>query len=185
MSGITTIDTLLFNVRLSIRYHNRRRAFFDGFDLMASGIAVVFSSAAIAALNAESERYAIWSALVVTVFSAIHLVTRSTVRAREHHDLVKRFIALEQSILPATEQDFWELYAAKLAIEADEPPVLANLSIMCHNDQAVAEGYGEERLYHVNFLQRLLSHIADIPPRPRRLTPNIARTPGGDDQGAS
>src|SRR5687767_8541226 len=120
MSGIVNLDTLLFNVRLSVRYHNRRRAFFDTFNLAANALSVILSSAAIAALRADSERFAVWSAIAITVISGFNLVLRTAERARQHHDLAKRFIALEQYVLPATDDKFSALYGEKLAIEADE-----------------------------------------------------------------
>jgi hypothetical protein len=166
MSGITTVEHLLFNVRLSVRYHNRRRAFFDTFNLTANAFSVIFSSAAIAALKADSQYFAVWSALAVTIVSALNLVIRTSERARQHHDLAKRFIALEQKVLPAVEDDFVALYAEKLTIEADEPPMLDILAVLCHNDQVFAEGYGPDRVYKVNFLQRLCAHFLDLPPRP-------------------
>src|SRR5258706_15543958 len=103
MSGIVNVETLLFNVRLSIRYHNRRRSWFDTFNLAANALSVIFSSAAIAALRADSERFAVWSAIAITIVSGFNLVLRTSERARQHHDLAKRFITLEQKVLPARE----------------------------------------------------------------------------------
>src|SRR5437773_1773987 len=138
MSGITTIETLLFNVRLSIRYHNRRREFFDTLNLVSNGLSVIFGSAAMAALLGQSNEWAALAAAAVTIVATTNLVVRSSERARQHHDLAKRFIALEQKTLPATADDFFSLYAEKLAIEAEEPPMLDILSLICHNDQVSA-----------------------------------------------
>ena len=44
------LHNLLRGVRRSIRYHNRRRRFFDGFDKFAKILSVIGGSAAIAAV---------------------------------------------------------------------------------------------------------------------------------------
>src|SRR5260221_13875915 len=107
-----------------------------------------------AALLKQSNEWAALAAAVVTIVATINLVVRSSERARQHHDLAKRFIALEQKTLPATAKDFFSLYAEKLAIEADEPPMLDILSLVCHNDQISAEGIGRHRFVNIWFWQR-------------------------------
>jgi hypothetical protein len=166
MSGITTIETLLFNVRLSIRYHNRRRSFFDTVNLAASFIAVVFGSAAIAALWSKWPDGAVYAAALVSLVSGANLVLRSSERARQHHELARRFIELEQKVLPASEGEFFELYKQKLQIESDEPPGLGVLMIVCHNEQISAEGLAPSRLVWLRWWQRLFAPIIDLPPRP-------------------
>ena len=172
VTGIVSVDTLLFSVRHSVRYHSRRRAFFDTVNLAANAASVIFSSAAMAALLREDLKYlAPWIALTVTVISTLNLVLRSSERARAHHDLAKRFIALEQRVYPAPEDQLATLYAEKLAIEADEPPTLVILSVMCHNDQCRAEGLDSERQWNIRWWQRMFAHFMDLPPSPERLHP--------------
>ena len=167
MSGIVDLSTLLFNVRLSVRYHNRRRGFFDTFNLAANALSVIFSSAAIAALRADSPKFAVWSAIAITIVSAVNLVLRTAERARQHHDLTKRFIALEQKVIRARNEDeFAELYAEKLGIEADEPAPRNVLAVMCHNDQVQAEGLPLDRKVKLRWWQRTFAQVADLPPEP-------------------
>jgi hypothetical protein len=61
---------------------------------------------------------------------------------------------------------FASLYAAKLAIEADEPPPLNVLGLMCHNDQISAEGISPDRKVGLWWWQRLLAQVIDLPPEP-------------------
>lgn len=166
MSGIVSVDTLLFNVRLCIRYHNRRRSWFDMLNLGANALSVILSAGAIAALRVQADQIAVWCALVITVVSGFNLVLRTSERARQHHDLARRFIALEQEVLPAREDQFASLYAEKLAIEADEPPPLNVLGLMCHNDQISAEGISRDRKVPLWWWQRLLAQVIDLPPEP-------------------
>jgi hypothetical protein len=166
MSGITTIETLLFNVRLSIRYHNRRREFFETFNLGANAVSVIFGSAAMATLLSDNlKMLGPWAAFIVTIVAAINLVIRSSDRARQHHDLSKRFAALEQKVFPATEEQLAILYAEKLSIEADELPPLNVLAVMCHNDQISAEGIDPDREVRLRWWQRAFAHLLDLPPR--------------------
>lgn len=166
MSGIVDVETLLFNVRLSIRYHNRRRSWFDMLNLGANALSVILSAGAIAALRVNADYLAVWCAIAITVVSGFNLVLRTSERARQHHDLVRRFIALEQKVLPARDDQFTSLYAEKLSIEADEPPPLNVLGLICHNDQVRAEGIGEERKIKLRLWQRWLCQVVDLPPEP-------------------
>lgn len=176
MSGIINVDTLLFNVRLSIRYHNRRRSWFDMLNLGANALSVILSASAIAALRIQADHLAVWCALAITVVSGFNLVLRTSERARQHHDLARRFIALEQKVLPAREDLFALLYADKLSIEADEPPPLNVLGLMCHNDQVMAEGISSDRKIALWWWQRLLAQVLDLPPEPKAPPPRTAVT---------
>lgn len=166
MSGIISIETLLFNVRLSVRYHHRRRAFFDTLNLAAHACSVIFGSAAIAALLKSSQDLVLYASAIVTVMATLNLVLRSSERARLHHDLAKRFMTLEQKLLPAAQSEFAQLYAEKLSIEAEEPAPLQVLAVLCHNDQIGAEGIKPERRIALRWWQRLFAQLIDLPPAP-------------------
>ena len=50
----------------------------------------------------------------------------------------------------------------RLAIEAEEPPVLRVLDTLCHNELTRAMGYGQEYQAKVGFFQRLFAQICDV-----------------------
>src|SRR5712691_9855656 len=89
---------LLFSVRLSIRYHIRRRMFFDTTYQYIRCLLVIFGSATFVAAvsNNLGAPYTAVIALVVTISSAISLVMEPARKARLHDDLARRFITLER-----------------------------------------------------------------------------------------
>ncbi len=159
-------DGLLFGVRRSVRYHNRRRRFFETWHRVTSGAAVLFGSAAMASLltNTENTDLAIWAAGLVTLLASIDLVVGTARASWNHAELARRFIDLEKVMVATTasKSSYQECNNARLDIEADEPPALRVLNILCHNEQAKAEGYGDEAFYLVAGYQRLAAHFMDI-----------------------
>ena len=60
-----------------------------------------------------------------------------------------------------------EFAARRLAIEADEPPVLRVLDALCHNELVTALGLDDAERAAVTPLQRWLAPLVDV--RPDRL----------------
>ncbi|MBF0436748.1 MAG: hypothetical protein HQL77_15435 [Magnetococcales bacterium] len=160
------IESLLFGVRRSVRYHNRRRMFFDRWRVTTSAISVVFGSAAIVSISGMSNtRIATFSAVIVTLFSAVDLVVGTAKAARDHADLARRFISLEQEInnSPAIDQEsLIRLTNTRLDIEKDEPPVLRVLDTLCHNEMLRSMGFGKEKFIKVGLFQRIFSQFFDF-----------------------
>jgi len=157
---------LLFGVRRSIRYHNRRRMFFDRFNLITKALSVVFGSATIyTVLSQTSPKATIGAAAIVTLFSALDLVVGTVRMARLHDDLARRFIALEKEIVQTihpTEENLARFTAQRLDIEADEPPVYRVLDALCHNELARAEGHPQEEFAKIRLYQRWFAQFFDI-----------------------
>ena len=157
---------LLFGVRRSVRYHTRRRAFYDRFNLFVNALALIMGSATVyGVLQDQAQKIAIVAAMLVTVFSSINLVVGSSSKARLHHDLCRRFIELEKRMAACTEHSPSSVASfneERLDIEAEEPPVLRVLDAMCHNELARAMGYGSEEFAKITFWQRLLANFMDF-----------------------
>jgi hypothetical protein len=157
---------LLFGVRRSIRYHLRRRSFFETWNTLTQALAVIFGSAAIGgALKEGYALLAIVAAALVTIFSAVNLVVGTTRKARLHEELSKRFFALERELIEAGDYDVAALAKFKgkrLEIEADEPPILKVLDCVCHNELLRALGYEREQFLSIGPVQRLLRHFFDF-----------------------
>lgn len=101
------------------------------------------------------------------MLSMVNLVVGSTAKAREHHDLVRRFSKLESDIIckpTPSEEEMAQLECKRIEIEADEPPKLAVLDAMCHNELLVAENASFESYSDIGFFQRLFSDLGDISP---------------------
>jgi len=154
---------LQFDVRRSIRYHQRRRRFFDGVDTLANMLSVIFGSAVIyGILAANFQALALASAALVTVVATINLVVGSNRKAWLHADLARRFVELERQLLAEPDaQALRQARAVRLAIEADEPPILRVLDSLCHNEVLRAQGQDTHSVGPISGWQRLLAHVFD------------------------
>lgn len=171
MSDLSTKrHSLLFDVRRSVRYHNRRRAFFERLGHIKDAMSVIFGSAVIYGVlkEAELQGLAVLSAVLVTILSGVDLVIGSSRMANLHHDLARRFIVLEKSLSmveaeDVTSEDVHKWTGSRLDIEAEEPPIFRVLDAMCHNELLRAEGY-KSGFVRIGFMQRLFAHIYDFSP---------------------
>ena len=158
------LHELLFGVRRSVRYHHRRRRFFDLLQRITAGLAVVLGSTAVISLLQQHPAIAVYAALAVTFLSALDLVIGYAGMARLHWDLARQFIELEQDIVRGADPDAntvaaWT--ARRLAIEADEPPVLRVLDTLCHNELARAMGYDPRNYKRVGWFQAACAPFFD------------------------
>jgi hypothetical protein len=154
----------LFDVRRSIRYHDRRRAFFERLHQVTGGLTVLLAGSVLfdLARPGETAAWLLMLAALAAALSAWDIVVGYARRAAAHGDLRRRFIALEMAMLagdvsPAT----WAAHRhERLVIERDEPPIYRALDLLCHNELLRAEGVhaGEHRA-PVGFLPRLTRHF--------------------------
>jgi hypothetical protein len=154
-----------FDIRRSIRYHNRRRVHFDRLDRLTNMVSIVFGSAAVfGVLEHRYQALALTAAAIVTVVSAINLVMGSSMRARDHAEFARRFVLLEKEIVASAPdaETLKQLTAKRLDIEVDEPPVLRVLDCLCHNEEMRAQGYPKEQLANIRWWQALLSPLIDV-----------------------
>ncbi|EHG5077516.1 hypothetical protein J3143_004720 [Salmonella enterica] len=164
-------EGMLFDIRRCVRYHNRRRAFYDRIDKLSNLLSLVLGSATIYGILAQaSNGLALCSAAVVTIFSSLNLVLASSQQARVHYDLARRFGDLEMAMIQMvpSEKKLIELQKARLSIEKDEPPALRVLDCICYNEQLRAMGFSSSKMLQIGLLQRLLSSFIDF--RPDKIT---------------
>jgi len=158
-------DDLLFGVRRSVRYHHRRRMFFDRLHIFTSSISVIFGSSAVLAALKEAPQLAASAAAIVAIFATIDLVVGTAKMARLHSDLARQFIGLEKTIISAqkiTGKNLKQFEAERLDIESDEPPVLKVLDSVCHNELMRAMGFPKAQFLKIGFLQRYFSQLFDF-----------------------
>ena len=155
---------LLWGVRRSVRYHMRRCRFFDTFHAFTSFVGVFAGSgAAVTYLWGKHPDYATIGALSVAIMSSIDLVVGTGPKARLHNELAKRFIELEKEMTLAhrslTEESIEKFTAERLEIEADEPPILRTLDLLCHNELARAMGIPESSLVRIGPLKKIFANL--------------------------
>ena len=126
------VSDLLFGVRKSIRYHDRRRAWFERWHNMLM-VAAVFATIGAAALS-----FTVLN-LVTGILLALDIVIGPPRRAALHQQLRSQFIELEQKFAlvgkQLSEQEYQRFYAERLRIEVHEPPIKALLNLLCHFEQ--------------------------------------------------
>ena len=170
-------EDLLWHVRLSKRYHLRRVAFFDGYHTFTNVLGVIFGSATMMTIVSGMGPYWIAGAsLVVTIFFTIDLIVGTSRKARDHNDLVRRFIELEQDMeltSKPSEDDLRKFRATSLEIEKDERPPLKILVDICHNEMITAYGYKAD-LVPIGWWKRLFANILSFEPYQSRPTPPSA-----------
>ena len=163
---------LLFNVRRSVRYHDKRRHHFERVHNFVTFVAFLLGTGTVAA-SVEAFNTPIWVRLAPSVIAStllgVALVYRVSAKAALHNDLKRRFIVLEQRIedLRASSnegQNMVELIKEKLSIEADEPPIKRILDVICHNELVRAMGFKpiEKDPWHIGCCQRLFAQYFDI-----------------------
>lgn len=159
---------LLFDLRRSVRYHMARRRHFELCDLWTNAVGLLFGSATILSLvKGFGDGVSIAAAAVVTVVSTINLLRASSQRARDHGEFARRFVELEQRMVrtPTSAESLADIRVARLAIEAEEPPVLRVLDCLCYNDELRANGHSQEAFARIGWWQRQCAHLFDLNPQ--------------------
>jgi len=139
-------DELNFAVEKSLRYHQRRRAFYDGWHRIIMFALILIGSASFADVVTHLSFYTItisgWGGLVVAALAALDLVFSLGDKARDHEILHRRFTDLAISIRTEAETperlQLWE--RRRLEMETDEPPIFWALEASCDNEVIKAWG---------------------------------------------
>lgn len=168
---MTEYDILLMDVQRSIRYHDRRKGYYQALLGLSQFVILMFGMTTIATFGAEiGGDWPLWVRLLPSVMAstlvAVTLVYRVSDKAWLHHDLKHDFIRLEQRLerirSSHTPEEVSEIQADRLGIEAREPKVLRVLDTICHNEIMRAMGYEQTELVEIGFIQRLVAHVFDL-----------------------
>lgn len=161
---------LLFDVRRSIRYHDRRRAFFDMLHRATAVLTVFLASSILLDLlgNSTTPWWLTLVASLAAALAALDVVIGFARSANLHQDLKRRFVTLEMQMVLGDngEETFHRYMAERLNIEQDEPPIFRALDLLCNNEVAQAEGLSKENdpeFAAVTRFQRLTSHLLRWP----------------------
>ncbi len=140
---------LLFDVRRAVRYHDRRRAFYEQMHHLTSLLTILMAGSVLFDLAKEGKTAGWMVALgvVAALFAAADMVLGYSKHATLHADLRKRFADLEIAMLGGDiTDDQWQAYRRdRLLIEKDEPAVYKALDQLCRNELLVAEGFTQEK----------------------------------------
>ena len=158
---------LRFAVRFSRRYHLHIQQSYMRWGTLTTFIAAVSASGAFASLDEHEPGVAAWTAVfaaTAAIASAVNLIIRPTLRALVHKELAERFTELERDmgLAKITERNLHRLSSRRLEIETKEPPTVASVVVLCQNEEAKAQGYGEEDQYGVSTTQRILVCLSGL-----------------------
>ena len=167
-----SLAALDFGVHVSMRYHARRRAWYDRLHRMMILIIAVGGSAGVAAIYGGLLQEAEYLALAVAIACALELAFSLPERARVEDALYRRFNILAADIAETrdvSEQQLHSWEARRLLIKADADDRLEMLRRICHNLEAEARDYPPEYRYALRSWQRPCAQLISLPPlRPLR-----------------
>lgn len=158
----------LFGARKSIRYHQRRRSFFENLHAVASTLQVIAGASAIVALVSGHPYWGVSLAAAAAALVVLDLVVGTSRKATAHVGLARQFAELERAMVPwehrTSELDatqVTEFRQRRLKIEESEPPKLRVVDILCHNE-LVTSTYRHELVFPVGRLKRWVGHLFDV-----------------------
>ena len=150
------IYKLDFAVEKSMRYHQRRRGWYDRLHKTFMLVIIVCGSAI--NLFAGAAEYL---GMAAAVLAAVDLVFGLSHRARDHEMLFRRFcdLAAKIRVADAPDRKNYNLWRKeRVDIEKDEPPIYAALEADCDNETRRAWGV-ENRLVNMDWWSRLTMHL--------------------------
>lgn len=139
---------LLFDVRRAVRYHDRRRAFYEQLHQLTGLMTILMAGSVLfdLAKPGETAGWMIALSVVAALLAAIDMVLNYSRRSALHTDLRKRFADLEIAMLSGGLSDTeWQKHrCSRLLIEKDEPAIYKVLDNICRNELLIAEGITQE-----------------------------------------
>jgi hypothetical protein len=156
-----------FGVHVSMRYHARRRAWYDGLHRGAMLVLALGASGGAMAILGGLLGEAEMLSLAVAVAGALELAFDFPAKARVEDALYRRFSALASNIAAAEQAEPGQVEAwnaQRLLIKADADDRLEVLRRVCHNQEVEACGYGAAACYPLQSWQRLFAQMVTLPP---------------------
>lgn len=129
---------ILFPLEKSIRYHQRRCAFYGEWHRWLMFIIIVAGSTAATDVFPQLQKVL---ALLTAALGAMDLVFGLSDKARDHEVLMRKFASLVSQIRrrdSPTQSDIDAWQAERVEIEADEPATYWALEAICYNEVADA-----------------------------------------------
>ncbi len=158
-----------------MRYHAKRRSFFDKCNNLTRAASAIFAAGAVVSVVSGSPIATAFVAVSLSVLSAFDLVIGYSQRARVYDDLYRDFCELAATIAehPDPDEPRVRIWAAqKLRIQAKEPTSLDVLHVICTNEELEGRGYSYKyciRWWQLPFKQFFSLPPSDFPQVPSRM----------------
>jgi hypothetical protein len=161
-----------FGIHKSLRYHAKRRSFFDGSHRLCMAINAIAGGGAAASAVSHNPMLAGKSAILVGIASAVDVSFGLSAMARKHDQLYQQFGKLAADMAKVdvdhlTNEIVRDFRSRRLTIESKEAGSLEALNVLCHNEEVDARGWGTK--YRVGRMQIWLAQLVTLPgfdPRP-------------------
>ena len=158
------IFQLDFAVEKSMRYHQRRRGWYDGIHRIF--MVVIIASGSVAGLyEGLPEGVRGYLSVFVAVLAVLDLVFGLYHRARDHEVLFRRFSDLAVKIRTSSHDEtehgdeyYKEWVKERINIEKDEPPIYMALEADCDNEVRHALGR-TEGIVKIGWWSRFAMHL--------------------------
>jgi len=156
--------SVLFPVEKSIRYHRRRRAFYDSWHRWLMLGVILAGSASVADVIPSYPKVL---GLIIALFGASDLVFGLSDKARDHDFLMRRFCHLMADMRSCSEPtrahvDRWQV--ERIQIEADEPATYWALEAACFNEATRAFDRNRDDEVHLAWYYRLTKNYFQYDP---------------------
>lgn len=158
-----------FRVGISRRYNIRLSGYYSALDNLTSVVGLLGGSTAFAdVLGAGQTGLALYSSLLVAAMAALSLAFRWSDKAKAHMDVYRQYTRLQERLDragdPPADAEIRAIKADFTAIEAGEPALKTALMVVCHNEQATAEGLDPSHKVRLECWQRWAAYQTTLPP---------------------
>lgn len=154
---------LFFDVRRSIRYHDRRRSFFELMHRVTAALTILMAGSILFDIGktGATAQWLVALSVVAALLATFDMVVGYASKADLHRSLKVRFGELEMAIIAGGgSQSEWDTHHLKrLEIEQDEPPIYRALDLLCYIEVSIADGVAKDKLPVVSCINRTTCHI--------------------------
>lgn len=151
-----------FAVGRSLRYHAKRRAFFEHCNHWTRAISAIAGFGTVAMVIQGFHWATITAGTIVGIATALDLVFDYSKRTMAYDDLYRRFadLGIKISDTSHTAENYRQLVTERRKIEKEEPTVMIVLDAVCHNEERKSRGFDDT--YKINPMQKMLCQCFDF-----------------------
>lgn len=159
--GVGEYYETCFAIERSRRYHAKMLAFYDWCHHLARAATALSGTASFFVVLAKDLGIAQWLTGIVAMAASVDSVFRFERKARLHDGLARRFTTLAKRIADweANPANLRKARAARLEIEADEPPVRRLVDLQAYNEECRARGAKNVDLIPLSRPQRIFGYV--------------------------
>ena len=163
----TNFGYVQFGIQKSFRYHIARQKHYEFRSRMTSFLIIFLTAFSGYGFREWDGVYELIAPASVIFISIVDLLYRPSRMAAIHRMLANQFIRLDMKMTISgkkEDSDAEYFQTLRAEIETEEPPDLAVLNILSHNELWDAIGDSDE-IYHVHWFRRAIAQWKDLPPK--------------------